>query len=361
MAIRKVLLGTTALVGAGTLIASDAAFAQNVVGGGSYEIELSGYNRFTAGFGELGNRYDSDNTADHNFRVDNEFHVDFTATDDETGIRYGGRVEFKTNANNEVDDNDGIDESWVFIEGGFGQFRFGDEDGAADNMKVFAGSVTAGTGGVDGAGEVASGTSLFFTNSGDDTKAIYYTPDIAGFQAGVSYTPNSNAKGSREPNDQSTNVDGQFQRWVEAGLVYSNSFGAFDLTGSVVGGYATGQTDDTDNLKNWGAGLQMGFGGFQVAGGAFRNAEGGNEDDFWAFNAGLGYSLGPVNTSISYALQRNDSNEEDNQKNLVLSADTGLLPGVALQGDVGYFWDYNNQNRGGNDGFTGVARLNFTY
>ncbi|MEO1016242.1 MAG: porin [Pseudomonadota bacterium] len=351
MVSRKILLGTTALIGAGALLASETAQAQD------WEVGISGFSRFTASAGDLPSRYQADSVANHNFRVDNEVHVDFTQTDDETGIRYGGRIEFEANANEVADSSDHIDESWIFFEGDFGQFRFGDEDGAADNLKIFAGTISAGTGGIDGAGEVAVGTPIFFDNSGDDTKVIYYTPDIAGFQAGVSYTANTNAKGDREPNNQSTQTDGEYQRLVEAGVAYTNSFGAFDVQGSVVGGYGEGQTNDTDDLENYGAGLSLGFAGFQVAGAYFRNDSGDNADDVNIYNAAIAYSFGNVNTSLGWAY--GDFDDQGEPKNIVLSADTGLLPGVSLQGDVGYFYDYDGDRD--SSGTTGVLRINFAY
>ncbi len=349
MVSRKVLLGTTALIGAGALLASESAQAQD------WEVGIVGFSRFTVGVGDLPSRYQADSVANHNFRVDNEVHVDFTQTDDETGIRYGGRIEFEANANEVADSSDHIDESWVFIEGDFGQFRFGDEDGAADNLKVTAGNIAAGTGGIDGAGEVAAGTSFFFTNSGDDTKIVYYTPEIAGFQLGVSYTANSNAKGDREPNAQSTQTDGEFQRWVEGGIVYTNSFGAFDVQAAAVGGWAEAQTngEDSDDIENYGAGLALGFAGFQVAGSySYDNPA---DADIWT--AGVAYSLGNVNTSLTYAYDDNSS--ASSTHNAVLSADTGILPGVSLQGDVGYFWDYEGDRD--SSGTTGVIRLDFSY
>lgn len=348
---RKLLLGTTALFGAGALLVSETAQAQD------WEVGVSGFTRFVASAGDLPSRFGDDSTANHNFRMDNEVHVDFTQTDDETGLRYGGRIEFETEANAVSDGDDHIDESWIFIEGDFGQFRFGDEDGAADNLKIFAGTLAAGTGGVDGAGEVASGVGQFFDNSGDATKVIYYTPEIAGFQFGVSYTGNTNALGDREPDGQSTQDDGEFQRLVETGIAYTNSFGAFDVQGSVVGGLGEAQTNTSDDLENYGAGLILGFAGFQIGGAYFRNNAAADADDANIWNAGIAYSLGNVNTSLTYALE--DFDDQGEPQNIVLSADTGILPGVALQGDVGYFYEFDTDRD--SSGFTGVLRLSFDY
>ena len=45
---------------------------------------------------------------------------------------------------------DNTDETWVFLRGGFGELRFGDEDGPVDNSAVGGFTVAAGTGGIDG-------------------------------------------------------------------------------------------------------------------------------------------------------------------------------------------------------------------
>ena len=71
---------------------------------------------------------------------------------DATGIVYGGTVEFEADTNR----TDNTDASLNFLRGGFGELRFGDEDGRVDNSVIKP------------------------SNSNDATKIRYYTPSFGG-------------------------------------------------------------------------------------------------------------------------------------------------------------------------------------
>ena len=84
--------------------------------------------------------------------------------------------------------------------------------------------------------------------------------------------------------------------------------------------------------------------------------------------AGIGYSFGPVNTSLTYAYiwdSNNDFEEQAGYKkpgNLVLSADYAIAPGLVLAGDLASF-DMDQTNAGkavtgeGDKGWAGVASV----
>ncbi len=342
MYLKKALLGTTALLGVGALMVADAGRAN------ALEVTVSGFSRFLAAFGNLEDQSGTANAREFYFRNDTEVHVKARATDDATGMRYGATVEFEADTNA----TGNTDETWIFIGGSWGELRFGDEDGAADNMKVGGFTVAAGTGGIDGAGEVAN-AGVFFDNSGDATKIIYYSPSISGFQLGVSYTPDSGHAGSTTyPTSQDA---GQRQNWIEAGLTYANSFDGIDIKASLVVSSADYETGN-DDFFAIGGGATIGFAGFTVGGGYFSEDDDlGGDRDIW--NIGAGASLGPANFSITYATVDPDGGGAE-PENIVLSADMGLLPGVALQGDVSFF---DNDTGGDDDGVTGVVRLHIGY
>ncbi len=54
----------------------------------------------------------------------------------------------------------------------------------------------SGTGGVDG--DTNNLSSVIDLNLGDVTKATYFTPRLAGFQLGASYTPDTTDDGGRD-------------------------------------------------------------------------------------------------------------------------------------------------------------------
>ena len=49
------------------------------------------------------------------------------------------------------------DETWIFLRGGWGELRMGDEDGVVDNSVVGGQTIAAGTGGIDGSDAVDHG------------------------------------------------------------------------------------------------------------------------------------------------------------------------------------------------------------
>ena len=338
MTFKKVLLGTTAVIGAGALIPSS-------VQAGDLEVGVSGFMRTLAAFGDLEEESGVADSREFYFRNDSEVAVKASATDDETGLDYGVTIEIET----DTDATTNTDETWIYISGGFGEVRFGDEDGASDNMKVGGFSVAAGTGGIDGAGEVAT-TAIALRNSSDATKIRYDSPVVGGFQVGVSYTPDGGHSGAASnPLDN----DGDAEDIIEAGAVYSGSFSGVDLKASVVGFVSDFENGgDADGI---GVGATVGFSGFTVGGGYFtedNDAQG--DQDVW--NVGVGASLGPANLSLTYGVQDIDGGPEP--ENIVVSADVGILPGVAIQGDVSFF---DRDVGGDDDGVTGVARLSVSF
>ena len=191
MATKNLLLGSTALVGAGLLQIGlpGTAGAAEVLPGGALDVTISGFARFLATGGDLDAQRNNDTTTTGlDFRNDTEVHVILRGKHDATGMEYGGTVEFEADTNR----TDNTDETWLFIRGGFGEARFGDEDGAVDNSAIGAYTI---------APRPAASTARWSmswrsarsgpTNSDDATKIRYYTPSFGGFQLGVSYTPNA--------------------------------------------------------------------------------------------------------------------------------------------------------------------------
>lgn len=338
MTFKKVLLGTTAVFGVGALFVSSAQ-------AGELEVGLSGFMRTLAAFGDLEEESGTAGSREFYFRNDSEVNVKASATDDETGLSYGVTIELETDTSS----TSNTDETWIYISGGFGEVRFGDEDGAVDNMKVGGFSVAAGTGGIDGAGEVAS-TGINIANSSDNTKIRYDSPVVGGLQIGISYTPDAGHGGSTEnPLDN----NGDLEDWIEAGAVFSGSFGGVDLKASVVGGWADGENQG--DFSGVGAGATVGFSGFTVGGNWYTqdNDNNGVDGDLDGITLGVGAALGPANVSVTYGYQDIDATGNE-PENIVVSGDVGILPGVAVQGDVSFF---DRDAGADDDGVSGVVRL----
>ena len=165
------------------------------------------------------------------FRNDTEVHVIARGKSEESGLEYGATIEFEADTNTHLN----TDETWIFLRGGWGEIRLGDEDGVVDNSVVGGQTIAAGTGGIDGSDAVITAAPLvFLSNSNDATKIRYYTPSFGGFSLGVSYTPTQENFNSGANNGQFfANKDGAWP-WmprtsVEGGLVYDGDFGGVGL------------------------------------------------------------------------------------------------------------------------------------
>jgi outer membrane protein OmpU len=357
MKLRNALLGTTAILGAAALVMPSTASA--------FEVNIRGFFNFNTVLGDLeesGNA--GGDPKDYDFVTDSEIHIQGVNTDDETGIRYGFLVEFETDPQNNLtsnidfdnetfNSNTGgatIDESWIFVDGAFGGFRLGNEDGAVDNSKIGAYNLAAGTGGIDGQGVVAP-VRFAPINSGDSTKIRYDSPSFAGFTVHGSFTPAAGNEGNRIAQDDETD----YQEWVETALVYTGAFGGADLQVGGTLGFNNGE-NGADDYLGYNVGAIVGFAGFRV-GGSYWHDDDGPVGDTTGYTAGAAASFGPADLSVTWAQIIDADNNEEGQ-NLVVSATMGLLPGMSLQGDVAMF----DRDAGGpDDGVTGVVRLRVAF
>jgi len=217
---RKILLGTTGVVGA-ALIGMGAAQAQQAptvrVGGylqttvAIVDDNLDGANGAPSGVAGAG--LQARNSTD--FRNEVEIHV-FVTGKAANGLSYGAVVEvqFDGVGGSTAD----LDEAYVFVSSPtLGTIRFGEEDSAASILQVRAPSITGF--GADGAWDVgilgnssdrSGGNPSILTgiNDGNDaTKIIYLSPQFFGFDFGASYAPNT-GEGDRAFNSRAVDTFG---------------------------------------------------------------------------------------------------------------------------------------------------------
>ena len=236
------------------------------------------------------------------FENDTEVHVLVRGKHDATGVEYGGRIELEadTNASNNTD------ETWIFLRGGFGEFRLGDEDGIADEdgMAVSAASVAAGTGGLDGT-QVDTYVTRAFEPFGtsDATKAIYRSPSFGGFGFGASYTPNLSTIDNGSGNgDSLASKDVQAGDIVEGGVGYEGDIGGMATEIALTGLYGDVKDEATFGEDDYWAGqigASVDFGAFSLAGSFLKEKIGEAEQD--AYTLGAAYEIGPLALSINYA------------------------------------------------------------
>jgi len=390
---KKILLGTSALIGAALL--AGAASAEDP------KVTIGGFSTFEAGWSNS----DFDNgTRDRAFRNDNEIHFNVAGKTD-AGLGYGAEIDLQA----DIDGGDGSSSStpgftqsgivahrtYGWLQGdNWGHVEFGSNDGVAATMKVDASNIARATGGINGdykyfadvnnaalsggAGSplvtggaagtftghlgatiglitsanlpVENGPATGFSNDlwANDDKITYYTPRFQGFQLGVSYAPSLTNRGELT-NMVDVNTFGAGDIW-EGGLNYENQFDQVGVAVAVTG--ETGKTDSVptgtalNDLGAWNAGAKLSYMGFSLAGsyGDWRDsfAANGTTADYWTL--GGAYETGPFGASVTYLASADKPTGQDNKfQDVSVGVDYKLAPGLTPFAE--YTWyDINPSN-----------------
>ena len=226
---RKLLLGTTALAAAATLSANVALA----------DISISGYYEW---------RYESrsSNTAATDgtkFASDSEIKFVFSNKTD-NGLDVSMKQELTSDGGDTA-----VQESALYISGGFGKIQLGSDDGINDGSIPSAPNDLVS----EEMFSVSSGNNLGITNgdmanlAGNDNKIVYYTPAMGGLTAGVAFA-DSGEVGATDT--------------TEYGLGYSmEAAGA-----SIYLSYATGTTENaTQDIDSSTVGVTVKTGGITFA------------------------------------------------------------------------------------------------
>ncbi|MBI1237933.1 MAG: porin [Alphaproteobacteria bacterium] len=353
---RKLLLGTTALVAA-------AAFSGQATAADKIKLSVGGYGNFAAAY------VDQDETAgtslrDHGFSQETEVHFKGKTVLD-NGLEVGFRAELELDRDQRNDTgsaDDIIDEVYMHISGGFGEIQLGSQDGVADQMGVFAPRIadgnrlddpeiyffqTPGTTGSDSSDGYAPTILRTDVSSSDDfLKIIYFTPRLAGFQLGVSYMPEP-TKGYTGYADRTDIGETEQSEIFEIGINFDEDFGGVGV--SAYAAYLTGSSEiaTTDDLEDWGAGANVGFDigfGELTIGGSYRNvnARGSTvatltndaETTIWA--AGVLWENGPWSLAGQYLNAEEDATTTDNEEGTGYQIEGGWMAGPGIQFTLGY-------------------------
>ncbi|MDX5366194.1 MAG: porin [Alphaproteobacteria bacterium] len=212
-------------------------------------------------------------------------------------------------------------ELFAYLEGGFGRFEIGGTDGAAFKMHYTSPWFVPGNGvdspnilNLNDASYAGFRHSTFSLMAADANKVTYFTPRFAGFQLGLSYTPETTFNG---PNPNRLGVvtnNTSIEDVVEVALNYAGSFGGVDV--GVSGFYVSGDAPAplASDPEEMGVGLNLGMAGFTL-GGAWYQSEDlvvtstavptglGLESEVWT--VGLSYATGPWTVGVAYLENEN--------------------------------------------------------
>ncbi len=344
---KKILLGTTGLVAAAMF--ANAATAQTP------KVTIGGFADFQAGF--VSDDLDGSERS-HGFRNDTEVSVRVDGKSD-AGLGYGAVIDLEADVSADAD-GEGVNASrtYVYLEGNFGRFELGSNQGAGATMRVDASSLAVATGGIDGAwtyfANSPAGVPFITTPSlplehgsllalgGETTdnvsKITYYSPRYSGFQLGISYQPDFADRGQLT---SLTDVDaGESGENLDVGVNYEGQWGEVSAAAAVTGQFGDGETAATEDLGAWNAGLNLGYAGFQLAGsyGDWDDSLGASSTDGDYWTLGLGYSYGAFGASATYMDSSYEVGGADNDfDNLVLGADYQLAPGLVPYAELSFY------------------------
>lgn len=315
---KKVLLGSTALVAA-SLVAAPA-LAQ-------LELSISGSVDTHAGW--VSEDLDVDRRA-YGITTDTTLNFDADGIAD-NGLEYGSRIN--------VDDSGNefrIDETWVYMSGTFGEVRFGATDPAASELRFSI--PTVGNGQADGdfgryvngvtTGDLGFSFGVDFEYSGDDNK-IVYIGEFGDFTVGASFSPTEEGVGddpAQTDNDSDIDlgagdINFDLEDIFSLGANYQGDFN--NVSVGVSGGVNIADIEPGDvtlfgaplvaipggDLTEFGFGAEVGFGAVTVGGFwitsefEFDNA---GEIETDRYGAGATFSTGPWSFGANALLSERD-------------------------------------------------------
>lgn len=349
---KKVLLGSTALVAAG-LIAGDAAAADGV------KLSLGGYYRGVAGV--MFDDFDGaaagleDDLRDYVFKQDVEVHFKGETTLD-NGLTVGAVVQLEGQTS-----GDQIDEVYAYFSGGWGELRFGDDDEALSQLCSITPSAAANFGpdspffsfsnsAAAGALAYAGTNGTCYGTDGDSTKLIYFSPNFGGFSFAMSFTPDGTQDTRNTVSGAGTrfeNNPGQLSDNLSLAANFNHDFNGVTLN---IGGGATWNFDreglpGTDETEEYQGYASVGFYGFTIGGAVdLRKNFGADSSDRVVYGAGVTYNWDAWTVGIGWTHGDYEiaqltaltltSDAEQNQDIFALTAAYALGPGITVDGVV---------------------------
>ena len=363
---KKVLLGTTALLGVGTIAgAAQASDGIKLDVGGFFQTVYQGVfdKKHSGHFGDQRNV--------DRFLHNAEVHFKGETTLD-NGLTVGAQIElegeetFGTGPDVDGDgtgDGDQIDKSFVYWSGGFGRVQIGSQDGPIAACPVFPPGATANFSGFSpaswGGNQPRSSNSVCGDTVSNSQSIKYTTPNFAGFQLILAYQPSSNAEGYGQAGVNSpgtaANPDGTSHHNFAAYVTYSYAGDGWSVDwgggGSWVGKFNGTAGANDGKSSAYQSALTVNFGGFAV-GGIFEYFQlGGDDNNAWVAGGGASYGVdawtvgiqgshGTFNRSSSAAaaaLVGNDGGHDSNNR-IILTGSYEMGPGVLLDAELGYTW-----------------------
>lgn len=290
-----------------------------------------------------------------------------------------------------------LDQAFVYLNSdSLGKFEIGDNIAVNQKMKVGPSSFARGAGGINGnylkylnlptagqfilipqspighGGNASSGLQLnqnsiqilrngSFNGAEDATKFNYYSPRIAGFQLGASYTPNTTQSLA-----SSTVFVGQNNAALDVaslGVNYGNNFENFDYAFSATAEQGRAKSSNQNNLSSYDLATSMSYFGITI-GASYGNWKKSTQQTNQNFKEatyktlGVSYHLGHFSvslTNLKSRFQRNDYSAT------ALGLDYKLSRVLIPYFEVTQFKFKPSQNASNNSGFVVLGGFVFSF
>jgi outer membrane protein OmpU len=366
---KKLLLGSTALVAAG-LVAGEAYAADGVkLGIGGRYMGAAGVNAIQDFEDNTGNEH----PRTYVFKQDVEVYFLGETTLD-NGLTVGARIELEGQTS-----SDQIDAVFAYFSGGFGEIRFGD---TAEALAQFCYLVPSASGifGADSPnfnfsdnayalGYAATNGTCYGVDD-KSTKIVYFSPNFAGFSFAASFTPDNTEDTRNTVAGAATRPDqdiGQNSENVSVAANFTHDFNGVNL---ILGGGGTWslerenkQGTNVDERTEYNAYARVGFAGFTFGGAySLRSNTNLSGADAQVYGAGVTYNwdawtVGFGWTHGDYEYYATPPDVLEDHDVFSLTASYALGPGIQLDGVVEYDIDSFDGNgvAGTFDNYEGLA------
>lgn len=354
---KKILLCTAAFAGLAFVAPAQAADDTALqLGVGGY---VRGYAAYT----------DQDEVAGQSlrkidFRKDTEVNLDGSVTLD-NGWTAGATLVL---LGDKSDGGSTVEQSYMTLGTSWGQFVFGETNGAAYRLQVTAPSADDAVDGYDpdintidfdtlsSTGGLVTGDYLGYAQDMTtfQNKLSYFTPSFNGFQAGVTFTPGVSAGNqSGLAGVARDDTAGELDYAYELAARYEGSFDAIDV--ALGAGYGIGKTEEdaaavtavnSDDREQFNVGANVGFSDFGLGVSYLDDNNGVQQNgDTTTWVAGADYTMGAYKLGLSYLDRTDEANSPANPGGITGDSDTtrwtgGVVyewgPGLTFRGAISY-------------------------
>jgi predicted porin len=373
---KRYALNTVALAVAGVAVTSGAHAAEKI----DFDVHGALYNAFTVqGVTQSG----SASFQDTNVRQDAIIEFSGESVLD-NGLKVGGVANFEI-MTSDGDRDPSAEDLYMTVGGKFGDIYVGQRRNAATVQHVFLPSAGLPNMGIDDSrispyinpvsaiGRTYTTALSMGITEEYAARVEYFTPRMAGFQLGVSFTPNGDANNDFQTGFRpelrneafSTAVDNE----VSIGASYSRNFGK--LSADLAGGYTFAETREVNRKdpKEWQVSAALGYSGFTL-GGAYADLKNeallGNTKHMRAYGVGMKYETGPWTFGASALESRHKGGVSatsgigfDSDRVRLYEAGFSYVLGAGVTTGVGVYYNENNQHEG--DSLAGAVALGLNF